>query len=124
MKFLRTISVLCSLIQLKIVVQDTRAKLFLNGNSQPCLIVADLKLGATLTGPIGLWVDFGTGSLLKRIRMTGFLSDLSIYSALKFFTGLAMAARMALCPTVIQAMSMEPAIAARKIHAESSILYA
>src|SRR5882724_3452657 len=57
-------------IQLKIVVQDSRANLFLNGNSQPCLIVNDLKLGATASGSIGLWVDFGT---------EGFFTDLTIH---------------------------------------------
>jgi len=57
-------------IQLKIVVQDAGAKLFLNGNSQPCLIVNDLKLGATASGSIGLWVDFGT---------EGFFTDLTIH---------------------------------------------
>jgi hypothetical protein len=52
-------------IQLKIVVQDARAKLFLNGNSQPCLIVNDLKLGAIASGSTGLWVDFGTEGFFK-----------------------------------------------------------
>ncbi len=57
-------------IQLKIVVRDAHAQLFLNGNSQPCLIVNDLKLGAAASGSIGLWVDFGT---------EGFFRDLIIH---------------------------------------------
>lgn len=56
-------------IQLKIVVQDVRAKLFLNGNTQPCLIVNDLKLPIG-SGSIGLWVDLGT---------EGFFTDLTIH---------------------------------------------
>ncbi|MES2378449.1 MAG: hypothetical protein V4553_17785 [Bacteroidota bacterium] len=57
-------------IQLKIVVKDAGAKLFLNGNSQPCLVINDLKLGAAARGSIGLWVDFGT---------EGFFTDLTIH---------------------------------------------
>ncbi|MBV9987658.1 MAG: hypothetical protein JO301_08260 [Chitinophagaceae bacterium] len=56
-------------IQIKIVVHDSQAKLFLNDNSQPCLIVNDLKLGAAASGSVGLWVDFGT---------EGFFTDLKI----------------------------------------------
>src|ERR1700730_3555080 len=57
-------------IQLKIVVKDTQAKLYLNDNAQPSLIVNDLKHGANSSGAIGLWVDVGT---------EGFFSDLKIY---------------------------------------------
>lgn len=57
-------------IRLKIVVQDARAKLYLNGATQPALIVNDLKLGASTSGLVGLWVDQGT---------EGFFSDLVIH---------------------------------------------
>jgi hypothetical protein len=50
-------------------VKDTQAKLFINDNQQPSLIVNDLKHGAGLSGAIGLWVDVGT---------EGFFSDLKI----------------------------------------------
>jgi hypothetical protein len=57
-------------IKLKIIVKDAQAKLFINGNKQPSLIVNDLKHGASSSGAIGLWVEVGT---------EGFFSDLKIY---------------------------------------------
>lgn len=56
-------------ITLKIEVKDSAAKLYIDGNKQPCLIVNDLKLGANNKGTIGLWVDGGT---------EGYFSDLKI----------------------------------------------
>lgn len=56
-------------ITMRIEVKDKQAKLFLNNNKQPSLIVNDLKHGADLTGTIGLWVEVGT---------EGFFSDLKI----------------------------------------------
>ena len=55
---------------MKIEVNGLKAKLFLNNNKQPSLIVNDLKQGSDLSGAIGLWVDIGT---------EGFFSDLKIY---------------------------------------------
>ena len=43
----------------KIVVSGTRAALYVNRAEQPCLIVNDLKLGAT-RGQIALWIGAGT----------------------------------------------------------------
>ncbi len=57
-------------IKLKVVVKDMQAKLFINDNQQPSLIVNDLKNGANSSGTIGLWVDAGTEC---------FFSDLKIY---------------------------------------------
>jgi hypothetical protein len=57
-------------IKLKIEVAGTKARLFLNNNKQPSLIVDDLKQGPDLSGSIGLWVDIGT---------EGYFSDLKIY---------------------------------------------
>ncbi len=56
-------------IKLKIVVNGTGAKLYINNNKQPSLVVNDLKHGANTTGAIGLWVDVGT---------EGFFADLKI----------------------------------------------
>lgn len=56
-------------ITMKIVVNGQQAKLYLNDNKQPSLIVNDLKLGANATGAIGLWVDVGT---------EGYFTDLKI----------------------------------------------
>jgi hypothetical protein len=58
-------------ITMKIVVNGQQAKLFLNDNKQPSLVVNDLKLGADASGAIGLWVDIGT---------EGFFTDLKIYN--------------------------------------------
>ncbi len=47
-------------IKMKIVVQHAQARLYLNDNPQPVLIVNDLKLGADNSGAIGPFVDSGT----------------------------------------------------------------
>lgn len=47
-------------IDIKIEVQSAQAKLYVNGSTQPVLLVNDLKHGADSSGPIGLWVDVGT----------------------------------------------------------------
>ncbi len=55
--------------KLRIVVKGNQANLFLNNNTQPSLIVNDLKHGANISGAIGLFVDVGT---------EGYFSDLKI----------------------------------------------
>jgi hypothetical protein len=59
-------------IKLRIVVLNSSAKLFINDNAQPSLIVNDLKLGPDFTGAIGLWVETGT---------EGYFSELKIHRA-------------------------------------------
>jgi hypothetical protein len=56
-------------ITLKIEVNGSTAKLFLNGGAQPVLVVNDLKHGPESSGAVGLWVDVGT---------EGYFSDLAI----------------------------------------------
>jgi len=56
-------------IKLKIVVKDTQAKLFINDNKQPSLIVNDLKHGASSSGGIGLWVDVGTEGFFSELKI-------------------------------------------------------
>ena len=56
-------------ITMRIEVKGKQARLFLNDNKQPSLIVNDLKLGDNLSGAIGLWVDNGT---------EGYFTDLKI----------------------------------------------
>jgi len=56
-------------ITMRIEVKGKQAKLFLNNNKQPSLIVNDLKLGDNVSGAIGLWVDNGT---------EGYFTDLKI----------------------------------------------
>lgn len=57
-------------IKVKIVVEDSNARLYLNNNEQPTLIVNDLKNGPESSGSVGLWVDSGT---------EGYFTDLKIY---------------------------------------------
>jgi len=56
-------------ISLKIEVRDEKARLYVNGNQQPSLIVNDLKHGTGAAGNVGLWVDIGT---------EGYFTDLTI----------------------------------------------
>jgi len=54
--------------QMKVVVSGTKAQLYVNGASQPCLIVNDLKHGDT-RGQIALWAHSSTD---------GYFSNLSV----------------------------------------------
>jgi hypothetical protein len=56
-------------IKMKIVVKNAQAKLYLNDNPQPVLIVNDLKLGAANSGAIGLFVDTGTDAFFRDIKV-------------------------------------------------------
>ena len=56
-------------ITMRIEIKGKKAKLFLNDNQQPSLIVNDLKLGENISGAIALWVDIGT---------EGYFADLKI----------------------------------------------
>ena len=56
-------------IKMKIVVKNAQAKLYLNDNPQPVLIVNDLKLGPTASGAIGLFVDTGTDAFFRDIKV-------------------------------------------------------
>lgn len=59
-------------IKVKIEVKDETAKFYVNGASQPTLIVNDLKQGKDLRGSVGLWI--GPGSL-------GHFADLKVTKA-------------------------------------------
>ncbi|WP_138485172.1 hypothetical protein [Dyadobacter bucti] len=56
-------------ITLRIEVKGANAKLFIDGNTQPSLVVNDLKLGPNASGGVALWVEVGT---------EGFFTDLKI----------------------------------------------
>ncbi len=56
-------------ITMRIEVNGTEAKLFLNHQQQPSLIVNDLKHGATASGSIALWVDIGTEGYFKDLKI-------------------------------------------------------
>lgn len=59
-------------ISMKIVVSGTQARLFLNDNKEPSLIVNDLKLGADQSGGIGLFVDIGTEGYFTDLKVTNY----------------------------------------------------
>ncbi|MBG6234043.1 hypothetical protein IWX76_000598 [Pedobacter sp. CAN_A7] len=56
-------------IRMKIVVEGKTAKLYLNDNKQPSLIVNDLKLGPDASGAIGLFVDVGTEGFFRDLKI-------------------------------------------------------
>lgn len=57
-------------IKLKIVVKGAQAKLFLNKDTHPSLIVNDLKLGANASGSVGLFVDVGTEGRFANLKVS------------------------------------------------------
>jgi hypothetical protein len=56
-------------ITMRIEIKDTQAKLFLDNNEQPSLVVNDLKHGSGLSGSIGLWVEVGTEGIFKDLKV-------------------------------------------------------
>jgi len=58
-------------IDLKIVVKGAQARLFVNNQKEPALIVNHLKHGADASGTIGLWVDVGTQAHFSNLRING-----------------------------------------------------
>jgi hypothetical protein len=56
-------------IRVRIDIDDVRARLFVNGASQPALIVNDLKMGADARGAIGLWIYNGTIAHFRDVRV-------------------------------------------------------
>ena len=57
-------------ITMRIEVKDAQAKLFINNNPQPSLLVNDLKHGANASGSIALWVETGTEGYFKDLEIT------------------------------------------------------
>lgn len=55
--------------KVKIVVAGLKARLYVDGAEQPCLLVNDLKLGET-RGAVGLWVGPGTDGYFRELRIT------------------------------------------------------
>ena len=55
--------------KMKIVVSGTKAKLYVNGASQPALIVNDLKLGES-QGAIALWSHTSTDGYFSNLKVT------------------------------------------------------
>jgi len=57
--------------RIRIEVQGERARLFVHGQSQPTLVVNDLKSGAQARGAIALWIDSGTIAHFRALRVSG-----------------------------------------------------
>ena len=55
--------------KMKIEVAGTKAKLYVNGAQQPCLIVNDLKLGDS-RGEVGLWAFVATDGYFANLKVT------------------------------------------------------
>jgi hypothetical protein len=54
--------------RIKVVVAGTKARLYINGADQPCLIVNDLKLGEA-DGQIALWTGSNTDAYFSNLRV-------------------------------------------------------
>lgn len=52
----------------RLVVQGARAELYVNGATQPCLIVKDLKLG-DISGAVALWIGPGTEAWFSNLKV-------------------------------------------------------
>jgi hypothetical protein len=52
----------------RIVIEGTKARLYVNGALQPCLIVNDMKLGDS-EGAVALWVGPGTEGYFANLRI-------------------------------------------------------
>jgi hypothetical protein len=55
---------------IRIEVRGTKARLFVNGATQPTLIVSDVKTGEQGRGAIALWIDSGTIAHFRDVRVT------------------------------------------------------
>ena len=55
---------------MRIEVSGARARLYVNGQPQPTLIVNDLKTGATGTGGVALWIGPGTIAHFRNLTVT------------------------------------------------------
>jgi hypothetical protein len=53
----------------KIEVEGRKARLYVNGAEQPCLVVNDMKLEPR-EGGVALWVGFGTESYFSNLKIT------------------------------------------------------
>lgn len=54
----------------RIEVEGARGRLFVHGQSQPTLVVSDLKTGTDGRGGVALWIDNGTVAHFRNLRVT------------------------------------------------------
>ena len=55
---------------IRIEVRGNKARLYMNGQAQPTLIVNDVKSGENARGAIALWIDPGTIAYFRNVRVT------------------------------------------------------
>ena len=55
---------------IRIEVRGNKARLYVNGQAQPTLIVNDVKTGEQGRGAIALWIDPGTVAYFRNLRVT------------------------------------------------------
>jgi hypothetical protein len=56
--------------RIRIEVNGAKARLFVNGQAQPTLIVNDVKTGEQGRGAVALWIDVGTVAHFRDLRIT------------------------------------------------------
>ncbi|KQN50412.1 hypothetical protein ASE93_23325 [Serratia sp. Leaf50] len=57
-------------ITMKIVVSGHTARLFLNFQAKPALIVNELKLGTETRGGVGIWIESGTVAFFRKLTVS------------------------------------------------------
>jgi hypothetical protein len=57
-------------VKLRLVVRGATARLYLDGRTNPVLLVNDLKHGAAKRGQIGLWIETGTIAHFRKLKVT------------------------------------------------------
>jgi hypothetical protein len=57
-------------IHLRLVVEGSTLRLYLDGAPRPAFIVDDMKLAPTQRGGVGVWIESGTVAHFKNLRIT------------------------------------------------------
>lgn len=57
-------------IRMKIIVKGVEARLYLDDNEQPSIVVLDMKHGVKTKGSIGFWVGPGTEGFFRNLKVT------------------------------------------------------
>ncbi|MNW18128.1 hypothetical protein D3C71_2175650 [compost metagenome] len=54
---------------MKIVVKGAEARLYIDNNEQPSIVVLDMKHGSKTKGSIGFWVGPGTEGFFRNLNV-------------------------------------------------------
>ena len=63
-------------IHMKLVVEGSVARLYLDRKREPTLVISDLKLGRAQHGGVGVWLESGTIAHFRNLRVTPASSSL------------------------------------------------